>query len=188
MKQADKILCWLLGLLCFIMIGCSHTKHMTGIPNNQSIRSRIKIKKDIPTASIQTEQVVADELVTFAETLVGTKYHYGGTRRETGFDCSGFLWFVFNHFGIKVPRTAAGYSFAGKEVDIEDSKRGDLILFTGSDPKQQVVGHIGIITNNQNNKITFIHAASGGNKGVMFSQMSEYFVTRFVKVNRIFKF
>jgi cell wall-associated NlpC family hydrolase len=188
MKQFDKYFFGIMVILSFLTIGCSNTKHITGIPNNQTIRSRIKIKKDISTFIIQTKNVEPDELVAFAETLVGTKYHYGGTRRETGFDCSGFLWFVFNHFGIKVPRTAAGYGFAGKEVDIENSKRGDLILFTGSDPAKAVVGHIGIITNNEKNKITFIHAASGGNKGVMFSQMSEYFVTRFVKVNRIFNF
>ena len=188
MTQHVKQISLMLFIASFFLIGCSHTKRVTGIPNNESIRSRIKIKNNIPPVQIQTGKVDPDELVAFAESLVGIPYHYGGKSKETGFDCSGFLWFVFNHFDIKVPRTAAAYSFAGKEVEIADSKRGDLILFTGSNPNIETVGHIGLITNNKNNKITFIHAASGGNKGVVLSQMSEYFVTRFVKVNRIFRF
>jgi cell wall-associated NlpC family hydrolase len=94
---------------------------------------------------------------------------------------------VFNHFKIKVPRTSENFTNAGKEVSIEDSKIGDIILFTGSDAKSAKVGHIGFITSNENGKITFIHASSGVGKKIMKSQMSAYFVLRFVKVIRVFK-
>ena len=94
---------------------------------------------------------------------------------------------MFNHFKIKVPRTSENFTNAGKEVSIEDSKIGDIILFTGSDAKSAKVGHIGFITSNENGKITFIHASSGVGKKIMKSQMSAYFVLRFVKVIRVFK-
>jgi cell wall-associated NlpC family hydrolase len=85
-----------------------------------------------------------------------------------------------------VPRTSEQYTNAGKEVDLSDSKKGDLILFTGSDPKAGKVGHIGILVENKSGKLTFIHSASGGNKGVCYSGIDKYFAERFVKVIRIF--
>jgi len=179
----------LLIVMCccsLIFISCSHTKKISGIANNNEIHSKIKISNKVPAVKIQTGGVTAEELVDFAETLNGIPYKYGGTSEKTGFDCSGFVWYVFSHFNIKAPRTSEGYTNAGKEIDIKDSKRGDLILFTGSDSHSGKVGHMGIITANEKNKISFLHAASGGGRGVMTSQMSQYFVERFVKVNRIF--
>jgi cell wall-associated NlpC family hydrolase len=140
----------------------------------------------VPPVRINTKNADADEVVTFAETLEGIRYKYGSTDPKNGFDCSGFVWYVFNRFNIKVPRTSGDFTNAGKEVSIRDSRRGDLILFTGSDPNSGVVGHMGIITQNRNNRILFIHASSGGGKGVMVSGMNEYFIPRFVKVIRVF--
>lgn len=183
-KIQTSFLCLLITLF---LISCSHSKKLNGISKNAEISSKIKIKEKVPSVKINTENTTADELISYAESLEGTKYKYGGTNEETGFDCSGFVWYVFNHFNIKVPRTSVQFTNAGKEVKITESKRGDIILFTGSDESSRKVGHIGFITANENNKITFLHAASGGGRGVMKSQMSQYFVERFVKVNRIFK-
>jgi len=184
-KIQTSFLCLLITLF---LISCSHSKKLNGISKNAEISSKIKIKEKVPSVKINTENTTADVLISYAESLEGTKYKYGGTNEETGFDCSGFVWYVFNHFNIKVPRTSVQFTNAGKEVKITESKRGDIILFTGSDERSRKVGHIGFITANENNKITFLHAASGGGRGVMKSQMSEYFVERFVKVNRIFNY
>lgn len=160
---------------------------MTSVTGNNTIISKIKIKEKIPAININTENVDAEELMRFAESLEGIKYQYGGQSRASGFDCSGLVWFVFNHFNIKAPRTSVQYTNVGKEVNIAESKRGDIILFTGANAKESKVGHLGLITSNEKNKITFLHAASGGGRGVMKSQMSPYFVERFIKVNRVFK-
>jgi cell wall-associated NlpC family hydrolase len=182
-KIQFSFLCLFITLL---LISCSHSKKLVGIPKNGEIISRINIKEKVPSVKINTEDITADELISYAESLEGTKYKYGGTSEETGFDCSGFVWYVFNHFNVKVPRTSVQFTNAGREVKISESKRGDIILFTGSDAESRKVGHMGFITANENSKITFLHAASGGGRGVMKSQMSQYFVERFVKVNRIF--
>ena len=173
--------------ITLFLISCSHSKKLIGVPKNSEISSGITIKEKVPAVKINIENITADELISYAESLEGTKYKYGGKSEETGFDCSGFVWYVFNHFNVKVPRTSVQFTNAGKEVKITESKRGDIILFTGSDEKSGKVGHLGFVTANENNKITFLHAASGGGRGVMKSQMSQYFVKRFVKVNRIFK-
>ena len=187
------------GFLSLIMIvfaivflqSCSATKKTTGKTNTVSTRplpklSSTKHKSNVPARKIDTKNVSVDELVKFAETLIGTRYKYGSADKDKGFDCSGFISYVFNHFNIKVPRSSIDFTNAGKTVEPADSRKGDLILFTGSDTSNWVVGHMGIITQNDQGKIMFIHAASGNNKGVMLSVMSNYFITRFVKVIRVF--
>ena len=144
------------------------------------------IKKKVPVKNIDTKNISPDELVNFAETLKGTPYKYGSADKDEGLDCSGFISYVFNHFRIAVPRSSVDFTNAGKELSLKECKRGDIILFTGSDPASGVVGHMGIITSSKSNKIEFIHSASGGGRGVMISGMSDYFKTRFVKVIRVF--
>ncbi|CAN5194809.1 hypothetical protein BH09BAC2_BH09BAC2_18980 [soil metagenome] len=142
---------------------------------------------NVPAKVINTKNVIADSVVSFAETLQGVRYKYGSMNKDSGLDCSGFINYVFNKFKISVPRTSAAFSNAGTPVPIEKSKRGDLILFTGTDTAGWIVGHMGIITENKSGKLKFIHSASGNNRGVMISELSRYFAMRFVKVIRIFK-
>jgi cell wall-associated NlpC family hydrolase len=170
----------------FCLQSCSSTKKTAKAPNDSEIRSHIVIKKKVPSRTINTKDIPADSVVAFAETLQGVPYKYGSVIKENGFDCSGFISYVFNHYKISVPRSSVDFTNAGKEVTIKDSRRGDIILFTGSDPKSGTVGHMGIITANRKKKVEFIHSASGGGRGVMISGMSDYFITRFVKVIRIF--
>ena len=167
---------------------CSSSRKSVSDSNDTEIKSKVVIKNKVAPRKIDTKGIDADELVTFAESLQGVPYKYGSTDIKKGFDCSGFISYVFNHFKINVPRTSADFTNAGKEVSMKDCRRGDIILFTGSDANSGIVGHMGIITSNNNKKINFIHAASGGAKGVMISGMNEYFVPRFVKVIRLFSF
>ena len=92
--------------------------------------------------------------------------------------------YVFNHFNIPVPRVTTDFTNAGEEVPLKESKPGDIILFTGSDAKSRIVGHVGIITENNNGDVKFIHASTS--RGVMISGMNSYFLPRFIKVNRVF--
>jgi hypothetical protein len=72
--------------ITLLLISCSHSKKLVGFPKNNEIISRIKIKEKVPAVKINTENINADELITYAESLEGTKYKYGGTSEETGFD------------------------------------------------------------------------------------------------------
>lgn len=170
----------------FLVTGCSTSRRASQpeVASSKEIHSTVVIKNKVAPRTIDTKNIAAGEVVSFAETLLGVKYKYGSAIKEKGFDCSGFVNYVFNHFGIPVPRVSTGFTNAGKEIPIKDSKRGDLILFTGSDPKSGVVGHIGIITENNKGELKFINAVEGG--GVVISMMNSYFVPRFVKVNRVF--
>lgn len=178
------------AMLCLVVFisSCSSSRKTSSAPvsmaNAKDIRSAVVIKKKVPAVTIQTKNTSANDLVKFAETLIGIKYKYGSSDKKNGFDCSGFITYVFNRFDIKVPRISSDFTNAGKEVLLKDSQRGDLILFTGSDAKSGVVGHMGIITENKNGWVQFIHASTSS--GVIISGMNSYFIPRYVKTNRVF--
>jgi cell wall-associated NlpC family hydrolase len=128
----------------------------------------------------------AQHFVDYAKSLIGTPYAYGSVNPSVGFDCSGFVNYVSNHFGIKVPRSSVQFTDLGKEVEQGDALPGDIILFTGTNPTNRVVGHMGIVTENPTTGLMFIHSSSGKRNGVTISEMSDYYKTRFVKIIRIF--
>lgn len=173
-------------LICWLLQSCaaSRSTKVTAPVSGGELKSAVVISKKVPAVTINVKHVSPDDVVTYAETLVGVPYRYGSMKRENGFDCSGFINFVFNHFKISVPRTSAAFTNAGLEVKPAFSKKGDLILFTGSDEKSGEVGHMGIVVENKKNRFTFIHASTS--QGVMVSTLNSYFIPRFVKVIRIF--
>ena len=147
----------------------------------------LEIKPEAPdTARINTKSITPEDLVAFAETQMGVRYKYGSINPKVGFDCSGFITYVFNHFGIKVPRSSVDFTHVGKAVPVSEAKKGDLILFTGTNPKIRVVGHMGIVHSVEDNEISFIHSSSGKANGVTISPLAGYYETRFVSIRRIF--
>jgi cell wall-associated NlpC family hydrolase len=140
----------------------------------------------IPQQIIDTHNVLPDQLLSFARTLIGVPYKYASTDPAQGFDCSGFITHVFNNFKIKVPRSSIDFTNAGIEVPVENAMPGDLILFTGTDSTQRFVGHMGIINQHTADSTTFIHSTSGKAYGVTITPLNTYYRSRFVKVIRIF--
>lgn len=141
---------------------------------------------DLSKDSIKTGKIKPKKLVEYAKTLLGTPYLYGSTDPAKGFDCSGFITHVFNHFDIKVPRSSVDFTNVGKTVAPKKAKAGDLILFTGTDSTTKRVGHMGIIVNNDDGEIKFIHSTSGKAKGVVITPLENYYQSRFVKIIRVF--
>lgn len=135
---------------------------------------------------IDTKNVHAEDVVKFAETLIGIPYRYGSTDPKVGFDCSGFITHVFNHFHIKVPRSSIDFTNVGKEIPIQSAKRGDIILFTGTDSTERFVGHMGIVVSNSDT-LRFIHSTSGKQYGVTITPFSKYYQGRFIKTIKVFK-
>jgi cell wall-associated NlpC family hydrolase len=129
---------------------------------------------------------IALQFVDYAKTLIGTPYVWGSVNPKIGVDCSGLVNYVAHHFNIAVPRTAAEFATIGSEVNLEDAKTGDLVLFKGSNAKKRRIGHIGIVTDNADGHLNFIQSSSGHKKGVHISELQGYYKTRLVKIIRIF--
>ena len=138
-----------------------------------------------PILNKEINSITRDELVAYAKTLVGIPYLYASVDPAQGFDCSGFITYVFNHFQIAVPRSSVDFTNVGKTVNVQSAKEGDLILFAGTVDSFRIVGHMGIITENTDT-LKFIHSTSGKAYGVTISSFTEHYKKRFVKVRRIF--
>ena len=136
---------------------------------------------------INTGNTAPRELLAYAITLIGTPYKYGSIDPNAGFDCSGFITHVFNHFNIGVPRSSIDFTHVQTEIPLQQAKPGDLILFTGTDSAHREVGHMGIIILNENNQYSFIHSTSGKQYGVTVTPLNQYYMGRFLKVVRLFK-
>ncbi len=135
---------------------------------------------------INTGRTTPQQLINFAQTAIGVPYKYASSDPKEGFDCSGFITYTFNHFGIAVPRTSVDFTDVEHEVPLEEALPGDLILFTGTDSTDRTVGHMGIVITNPDDSLEFIHSTSGKAKGVTISPLQPAYITRFVKVIRVF--
>lgn len=136
----------------------------------------------------QQHTVHADTLLTFAHTHVGVPYRYAQCTPAKGFDCSGFVYYVFSHFGVKVPRASMDYEKAGRSIPLDSCHKGDVIVFTGTNPGNRKPGHVGLVAANDSAGISFIHSSSGrGRIGVIVTNftLSKHYRERFIKVIRL---
>ena len=180
-------------IVLFSFVACRENRHPDKTPLNDTT-DNTEVELDTPfsaeslppSASVDTRDVAATDVVKYAKTLIGTPYKYGSIKPQEGFDCSGFITHVFNHFNIAVPRSSKDFEHVGTEINVENSKPGDLILFTGTDSTDRTIGHMGIITAN-NDSTLFIHSTSGKAYGVTITPLNAYYQGRFVKTVRIFK-
>lgn len=85
---------------------------------------------------------------------VGKPYRYGGSKPETGFDCSGFVKWVYSQYNIGLPRSSGDMMAAGTSISRKDLKPGDLVFFG----KKKRITHVGIYTGG--NK--YIHSPRAG--------------------------
>lgn len=139
-----------------------------------------------PIERILTGKTNPTELVTYATSLTGIPYKYGSIDPKEGFDCSGFITYVFNHFGIIVPRRSVDFTNVDHEISLQDAKTGDLVLFTGTDSTDRTVGHMGIIITQPTGPPQFIHSTSGKAYGVTTTPLNTYYMGRYMKTIRIF--
>lgn len=124
----------------------------------------------------------ANEIINFAKKFLGVPYVYGGSS-PLGFDCSGFVQYVFKEFGYSLGRTAGAQSLFGYDVTISDLQPGDLLYFKGRNINSSAIGHVAMVTSVTEGKIQFIHAAGKSVKMESFNNNS-YYVPRFLKARR----
>ncbi len=166
-----------------------HTNESDTIDNSDSAITVVAVPDSFSynkRQQINTGFILPDSIVEFGKSLIGTPYLYGSSDPSKGFDCSGFITYVFNHFNIAVPRSSVDFTNVGEEIPVQVARPGDLILFTGTDSTLRVVGHMGIVESNNADSLFFLHSTSGKAYGVTVSPLKGYYKSRFVKVIRVF--
>ena len=118
-------------------------------------------------------------LIAMAMKLRDTRYVRGGRDPSTGFDCSGFVRYVFAHaIGMQLPRNSASQFLAGLKVNRADMQPGDLVFFRTHGKRH--ISHVGIYISNGR----FIHSPASG-KSVEISSLNEgYWAKRFAGAKR----
>ena len=107
--------------------------------------------------------VTAQQVLAYAYQFEGYPYVWGGSSPSTGFDCSGFVQYVYAHFGINLPRTTFEQVNCGTPVSLNNIKPGDLVFEFGS---SEGPNHVGIYIGNGQ----MIDAAGVG-QGVTISKL-----------------
>lgn len=127
-----------------------------------------------------------EKLLETAKKYIGTPYRARGDTAK-GFDCSGFIWFVYrNGAGMDMPRSSQGIWASGAEnVKLEDALPGDVLVFSSRPGGKGSINHSALVVD----KDSIIHAVSDGPKtGVLISPMTDsYFGPRIIGVKRFLK-
>jgi LysM repeat protein len=97
-------------------------------------------------------QTNVNSILETAFSQIGRRYRYGGNSPETGFDCSGFVGWVYQQYGVKLPRSSRDMLSVGLPVDREELRPGDLVFFNYG------YSHVGIYTGDDK----YIHSPRTG--------------------------
>jgi len=116
-------------------------------------------------------------VVETALALRGAPYRNGGSD-PSGFDCSGFVWYVFSRHGIGVPRTVAEQFRTGSAVREKDLQPGDLVFFETSGGS---ASHVGVVVGGDE----FVHAPSSRGEVRVEHLAAPYWGSRFVGARRL---
>jgi len=120
------------------------------------------------------------KLLEDARVFKGGRYVWGGTSPQ-GFDCSGYVQYLYKKHHINLPRTALAQSKRGEPIDINHLQKGDLLFFLTDKKRGIPITHVGIYLGNGK----FIHAASR-KKGIIISPIDHgYYAKKFVSARRV---
>src|SRR5579859_3098017 len=130
-----------------------------------AVRKHLRSKREAPA--------MGERVVSFARHLLGVPYSWGGSSPRTGFDCSGFVRYVYGHFGISLAHSSFADYWRGRRIGRWAMRPGDLVFFDGE-------GHVGIYVGHGR----FIHAPHTGTV-VRISTMSGWYASRFDGARRL---
>lgn len=128
------------------------------------------------------QRIEADSVIAEAMKYLGTPYKWGG-KTPKGFDCAGFVRYIYGKFGVQLPPSAAPQYKMGSAVDKEELAIGDLVFFGGRH-KSKIIGHVGIVTDVHDGEFVFIHSATS--TGITLTSSTEpYYKKRYIGACRI---
>jgi cell wall-associated NlpC family hydrolase len=140
------------------------------IPPFPAVKVRSKAKR---TRTTQSHLAFGMRVVDYAKRFRGVRYVYGGSSPRSGFDCSGFVRYVYAHFGVSLAHSSYAQFGLGRRVSRASLRPGDLVFFDG-------LGHVGIYIGNGR----FIHAPHTGTR-VRVQTLAGWYSSRFDGARRL---
>ena len=143
---------------------------------DEAIEKQLKKEVALPGKVSQQTERLYGQAIQAANAVLGTPYKYGGTTVD-GFDCSGFVNYIFNSVGVQMDRKSSLMYFEQDTTKVAQPVPGDLVFFKNT--FIPTISHMGIYLGNNE----FIHA---GSKGITISNIGEkYWSERFVAYKRL---
>lgn len=132
----------------------------------------------IPGVGVKQLRKLRAKVLALAEEQLGVPYVYGGMS-PSGFDCSGFVKYIYDEMGYTINRTADTQLVSGVAVNREDLQPGDLVFFCATTNDGAITSHVGIYAGDNQ----FIHAASDG---IRYSSLDDdYYADKYLCTRRI---
>ena len=149
-----------------IKIIISHDKNCTVMIEdaNRTITINSDVNESIPNDNNKTLSL-EESIVKLAKSNIGVKYRSGGADPKSGFDCSGFVYYIFKENNISIPRTSKMQSKSGETLGRDEIKIGDILSFDTTNAGH--INHSGIYIGDGE----FIHSSSGRAKSVTVSKL-----------------
>ncbi|RYG41974.1 MAG: NlpC/P60 family protein [Chitinophagaceae bacterium] len=139
------------------------------------------------TANAQdSKKIDASQMWARMQAVKDATYKWAGAT-EKGFDCSGFVQFVFKGFGLNTGHSTRNLAVIGKMIPLAKAQFGDVIVFTGTDSKKRQPGHAGIVVSQPGEPLKFMHSSSSKkNYGVTTTvYKNSNYAKRFLEVRRV---
>jgi cell wall-associated NlpC family hydrolase len=172
-----------LGLVASLLTGCasSHGPTLRVLPPRPAAAEPSSITaapaEPSSTTAAPAGPVSDSAVVRTALEYLGTPYVLGGTS-PAGFDCSGFVQYVYRLHGVELPRYVANQAGVGRHVDRSDIRPGDLVFFSTTGPG---FTHVGIATSRD----AFVHAPNSRSAVRIEPLTSPYWSKRYAGARRI---
>ena len=147
--------------------------------NNVFINKGRKPRPKSATRGGSRNASLGQNIVATAKKYLGTPYRSGGSSPK-GFDCSGFTYYIFQQYGISIPRCSADQGSVGTTINKSDLQIGDLVIFQNT--YKAGPSHAGIYVGNGN----FIHSSSSGGSVMISNLTSGYYHNHFHSGRRVY--
>lgn len=151
------------------------------ISNSQNVGYNPNIVESVVIDSPKESQV--DSMITFAKTFIGLPYKYGGND-PNGFDCSGYINYVYKQFGYELPRMSKDMAKLGEPIKYQKAEKGDLLFFMNKNGGKGI-GHVSmVIYNNDKDSILMIHSV---HRGIIVDNFMEssYYQARYITARHL---
>ncbi len=129
-------------------------------------------------------EVESGSLIDIARSLLGIEYTSGGKSIESGFDCSGYVGYVFKKLGLRVGGDSRAQAMEGERVPMAEAQPGDIVVFARNKGKGRVF-HAGIITEAEDGKLVMAHANRRNGVHELDILSSDYWREKVASVRRV---
>lgn len=150
------------------------------VDNSQDVEDTANnTKNETTTPVLPSVSTDGNKIVSFAQQYLGYRYVLGGTTPSSGFDCSGFVYYVFNSNGYSISRSLYAQASTGTAVSKSELQPGDVVFFNNT--SSGALGHVGIYIGDG----MMVHAANSKRGVVTDTINSGYYNTYYYSARRI---